>query len=393
MPVTFPSHKTHPKAHAWLKKNPGPNKNLFRILDLLGPRYAGPYQRFIDRGDGTSVEYHFTPAENDELFFRIEIVTRKKHSKVRFSLRSRAKLPEAWKKKRITLKDAVGDDYYAIDVDIAEDSTLDELIEFIGLSPSFGIPGRQASSSKDLTVQIKWLNSAETISLNMDHDPQDGDIIETYESRDGFDIPIKYITRVMSYARTDDKISIKLRYDPVDNPSLTEINDAWGFSTLAIDTKRAVAKATWQNDPPNSDYDGDGKATVSNTSLIEDLEFEKVIRRRRRQAKLREDLLGAKIKCCELSKETALFALDAAHIIEVKNAGGYTAANGLLLRADIHRLFDRGILKIHNDGSLSLSEELSKDSRYRQEMAGWSVTGDTMKRIKDALARRNGTAS
>lgn len=392
MPVTLPSHKTHPNAHAWLKTNPGPHKNLSRILDLLSPQYTGPYQRFIDRGNGSTVEYHFTPAEDDRLFSRIEIETRKKHSRIRFSLWGKAPIPDAWKKKRKTLKNADGDDYYAIDIAIAEDGALDELSEFIRLSPSFGIPPGGASSAKDLTVRIKWLNSAETISLNMDHDPQDDDIIETYESRDGFDIPLKYITRVMSYARTDDKISIKLRYDPADNPSLTEINDAWGFSTLAIDTKRAVAKATWQNDPPNSDYDGDGKATVSNTSLIEDLGFETVIRRKRRQAKLREDLLGAKIKCCELSKETALFALDAAHIIEVKNAGGYTAANGLLLRADIHRLFDRGILKIHDDGSLSLSEILSKDSRYHQEMAGWNVNGDTMERIKDALARRNGTA-
>ena len=42
-------------------------------------------------------------------------------------------------------------------------------------------------------------------------------------------------------------------------------------------------------------------------------------------------------------------ALEAAHIVAVSE-GGQDEANGLLLRADIHRLYDRGLLTIDQDG-------------------------------------------
>ena len=49
---------------------------------------------------------------------------------------------------------------------------------------------------------------------------------------------------------------------------------------------------------------------------------------------------------CLISGCAELLALDAAHIDPVRNDGSDALDNGLLLRADIHRLFDAGLVTI-----------------------------------------------
>ncbi len=45
---------------------------------------------------------------------------------------------------------------------------------------------------------------------------------------------------------------------------------------------------------------------------------------------------------CAVTKERTLPALDAAHIRPYREGGKHEPPNGLLLRSDIHRLFDKG---------------------------------------------------
>ena len=55
---------------------------------------------------------------------------------------------------------------------------------------------------------------------------------------------------------------------------------------------------------------------------------------------------------CALSGCDSLAALEAAHIVPVSENGNDTDENALLLRADLHRLFDSGFLKINpKDGT------------------------------------------
>ena len=64
------------------------------------------------------------------------------------------------------------------------------------------------------------------------------------------------------------------------------------------------------------------------------------------QAKFRERLLELFGGKCAVSGCSALDAVDAAHIIGVDGAGEDVNANGLILRADLHRLFDRDLMAI-----------------------------------------------
>ena len=64
---------------------------------------------------------------------------------------------------------------------------------------------------------------------------------------------------------------------------------------------------------------------------------------------------------CAVSGEKALPTLDAAHILPVSEGGEHRLDNGLLLRSDIHRLFDRGYATITTDHRFRVSRRLRDD--------------------------------
>lgn len=64
---------------------------------------------------------------------------------------------------------------------------------------------------------------------------------------------------------------------------------------------------------------------------------------------------------CAVTRERALPALDAAHIKPVSEEGRHRVDNGLLLRSDIHRLFDAGYVSVTPDYTFLASRKLKKD--------------------------------
>jgi len=64
---------------------------------------------------------------------------------------------------------------------------------------------------------------------------------------------------------------------------------------------------------------------------------------------------------CAITGERALPALDAAHIRPVAEGGQHRVDNGLLLRSDVHRLFDRGYISITPDHRVLVSRRLKDD--------------------------------
>ena len=83
-------------------------------------------------------------------------------------------------------------------------------------------------------------------------------------------------------------------------------------------------------------------------SLIDD-ERERVVAtivRRRGQDKFRATLIETYGGRCVITGDDVVDALEAAHIIPYKGAKSHHPGNGLLLRADLHTLFDLGLLTI-----------------------------------------------
>lgn len=64
---------------------------------------------------------------------------------------------------------------------------------------------------------------------------------------------------------------------------------------------------------------------------------------------------------CAVTGEKALPVLDAAHIRPVTEGGQHRLDNGLLLRTDVHRLFDTGYVTVTPDGRFLASRRLKDD--------------------------------
>jgi len=66
-------------------------------------------------------------------------------------------------------------------------------------------------------------------------------------------------------------------------------------------------------------------------------------------------------RACAVSSEHSLPALEAAHIRPYKEGGEHRIGNGILLRSDIHRLFDKGYMTITPDHRIEVSRRLKDD--------------------------------
>ena len=64
---------------------------------------------------------------------------------------------------------------------------------------------------------------------------------------------------------------------------------------------------------------------------------------------------------CAVTREHTLPVLQAAHIRPVTQGGVHQVSNGLLLRSDIHTLFDRGYVTVTPDYAFQVSERLNDD--------------------------------
>lgn len=79
------------------------------------------------------------------------------------------------------------------------------------------------------------------------------------------------------------------------------------------------------------------------------------------QGTFRVAVTDAYDRACAVTDEHSLPALDAAHIKPYAQNGPHDVRNGLLLRADLHRLFDSGYLTVTPKFRLEVSERLRQD--------------------------------
>lgn len=99
------------------------------------------------------------------------------------------------------------------------------------------------------------------------------------------------------------------------------------------------------------------KSNFIPSEVISDTERKKVSSQYRpNQAKFRKAVLDACPRCV-ISNVEMPEVLEAAHIKPFKYKGEDTAANGFMMRLDIHLLFDAGHLRISTDGDVFLSEK------------------------------------
>jgi hypothetical protein len=101
--------------------------------------------------------------------------------------------------------------------------------------------------------------------------------------------------------------------------------------------------------PKNFDWSttsGIGPVHESEEAAPPDELQQRAIKIRRGQRKFRDSLLAAYSQSCAISGCNIVELLEAAHIRPHADKPNYSVTNGLLLRADLHTLFDLGLLAV-----------------------------------------------
>lgn len=128
----------------------------------------------------------------------------------------------------------------------------------------------------------------------------------------------------------------------------------------------------------------DQKASVGASNESREVEYptdEKVyreIKTRRGQTQFRKALMLAYQGKCFVSGSAVTSVLEAAHIVPHSNESNYSVNNGVLLRADIHTLYDLNLLGIDRDGTVHIHPEIagSEYEKYDKKTANFVVSDE-----------------
>ena len=205
----------------------------------------------------------------------------------------------------------------------------------------------------------------------------------------------KFEAEVWIERSTNGRIDIVVRYDRGLNPKIQDdsYDSCWGTNRIIVEQGENHGNYHWKGD---NEFDfesikskGKDKCGWRKYELREPKEH-RGYRRRNRKKTFRDQII-AKDRKCVISREKTELVLEAAHIIPDKDDGSDTPKNGIALRVDIHRLYDKkmsfinpksGEPVINNKfvGKFKLSstyKNLLKDSK--------GLPSETLKRVSKAL--------
>lgn len=89
---------------------------------------------------------------------------------------------------------------------------------------------------------------------------------------------------------------------------------------------------------------------------------------------------------CAMTGEKTLPVLDASHIKPYTKDGPHKVSNGLLLRQDIHTLFDRGYITINEDNVIEVSRRIKED--YGNGKEYYVLHGKILPNMPDNIQER-----
>jgi len=240
------------------------------------------------------------------------------------------------------------------------------------------------------TIKIKWSYGTEYIQFD---DIREGATIHTREYRPYLHRFVEYVVNIEDYNSTGNKLTAKLVYrrnEQTDPFAKNSDNCNMGSNIIVFNKQSLRCSAEWV-DEINEEYNGKVQAEfIGEQSPFSGPHPKASINviLRPKQSELRRDLFYFDRKCV-LTGEGETVALDAAHIVPVKAGGSEVAGNAILLRTDLHRLFDAGLFWFEVDedrAEVKFSSDLSKE--YQRVLKGKSLGGDTFGRVRVALAAR-----
>lgn len=214
-------------------------------------------------------------------------------------------------------------------------------------------------SSKDYeNIKFPKIVGGHGASLRQIIDKSNGlsfeDVFEIINQKFGLlEIQIKYLLNNMIENRRLSNIGEK--YHHYISPEADEINENENYKTLynEIDT---------EIDQVELDFEELNLPDVSDELMSDAIAQIKI---RRGQPKFRQKLLSFYCKTCIITGCKIIELLEAAHIMPHSRKQDFSLSNGLLLRADIHTLFDLGLIAIEPESKrLKLNKSLMETIEY-----------------------------
>ncbi len=227
-------------------------------------------------------------------------------------------------------------------------------------------------------ITIQWDASIEYIEIDLDDLTEITSTLELWKGKEFF----RYNTLSSLEHFNDGTSKLMLEYKHENNTHMNYEDAMWGVSTLTFTPEKSEGTVEWRGFDTSK---GDGIVTWKSfaVDLISQKRKKTVSQLDRKQQLFRNALFTFEPHCA-ITGESTKSALEAAHIIPAKDGGGEVVANGILLRADIHRLYDAGVFSIDLAGNIvNIKDNISPE--YFKLLDNTRIPNKTLVRIKKAL--------
>lgn len=230
-------------------------------------------------------------------------------------------------------------------------------------------------------VCVHWGESEEYIELDLDDLDRLRAVTVTREWWTGERKVVRYNTESAIRRPKNGAIELELRYIRGSNGHLDESEIIWGTSIVHLAQNAQSGSVEWYP------AEGSHKKYEVKWERVDPGLFKKVKRKRltateREQQKFRSMLL-AEGGLCALTGEDTTDALEAAHIIPSCCGGAEKLQNGILLRADLHRLYDKEQFRIDQNGHVVDVRNVSR--HYRRLLKDLCLDEESLRRVRGAL--------
>ena len=187
---------------------------------------------------------------------------------------------------------------------------------------------------------------------------------EAFQTKNGVGSLAEMRKRIAGYRK--DSTILDTRSDPVIGCRILTQPFFWPqgqwIPTPASFALNTVVGKGYDTDEGDGRYLWDAIADRPQSSLIAERYGQPMlVRPRLGQGAFRLAVTDGYDRRCSVSGERTLPILDAAHIKAFGDGGEHESSNGLLLRTDIHRLFDLGYVTVSDDHHFEVSHRLKAD--------------------------------
>lgn len=224
-----------------------------------------------------------------------------------------------------------------------------------------------------------------------------------FEERNGVKSYIRFKEKIINYRQNNNLLSQNpnigciVLTDPIffNKTEWIPVPESWKSSIVqgkAYDTGSDEGNMLWNRvEDVIQNYGLFSRPENNKSQLVlaepeEDYTRKYLTRVRLGQGAFRVQLTDAYQRKCSVTGERTLPALEAAHIKPFSESGPYYLSNGLLLRADLHKLFDAGYLTITTRYQVEVSKKIKEEFENGKEY--YRLHGNSLIILPENMADR-----